>query len=521
MYIIPNFRGEEKVKYLRKSRQDDPLLSVAEVLERHEHMLDEWVERNQPEGGPIPEENTFREVVSGETIESRPQMLELLKRVESPKIKAIMVVEPSRLSRGDLQDIGYLVKILRYSNTIVITPTYAYDLNDERDRDLFERELMRGNEFLEYQKKILLAGRHQSVAQGNYIGSHAPYGYKKVWIKEGKKNCPTLEPHPDEAPAVKLIFEWYRDGVGAHAICDRLDEMHIHPRSGGLWSDSTLYDMFDNVHYIGKVRWNYRKVVKSVEDGQIVRSTPIAEDYLIFEGKHPAIIDMDLWDAVQAKKGQIPKTKKFKELVNPLAGILKCKCGRSMIRRVYPANKKWGPCAPRYTCSSRRGCDVGSALISDVMAMVIEAMESAIEDFETQIKNGAGNTVDLHQQLIDRLEKRLAELRDMEVKQWAEKMKSGMPDHVFKMLNDPTVAEIEDIEHALCEARNAKPTKVDITERVVTFKAALKALQDEDVTAKEKNKLLKACIETITYDRAKLEQRGDINPITLDFKLKI
>jgi hypothetical protein len=506
---------------LRKSRQDDPLLSVAEVLEKHEHMLDEWVERNQPEGGAIPEENVYREVVSGETIESRPQMMALLKRIESPKIKAIMVVEPSRLSRGDLEDIGYLVKILRYSNTIVITPTYSYDLNDERDRDIFERELMQGNSFLEYQKKILYAGRQQSVAAGNYIPTFAPYGYKKITVREGKKDCPTLEPHPDEAPIVKQIFEWYRDGIGAHIICNRLDEMHVPTRTGIPWSPSSIYDMFENVHYLGKVRWNYRKTIKRVEDGQIVKSTPIAEDYLLFEGKHPAIIDQELWDAVQSIRGSLPKHKKGTTLVNPLAGILKCKCGRSMIRKTYQDTRTKKPASSRYICMNRKGCDVGSATVHAVVDKVIEVLEYTIEDFEIRIEKGEDNSADIQKQLVERLEKRLSELRDMEVKQWAEKMKSGMPDHVFKQLNDPTVAEIEDIEHALWEAKNAVPEKVDIQERVVTFKAALDALRDEDVPVKEKNKLLKACIESITYDRAKAEYRGDHTPIHLDFKLKI
>lgn len=522
MYIVPSFRGEEKVKYLRKSRTDDPLLTVEEVLEKHERMLDEWVERNQPEGGPIPEENTFREVVSGETIDSRPQMKALLRKIESPKIKAIVVVEPSRLSRGDLQDIGYLVKILRYTNTIVITPAYAYDLNDDRDRDLFERELMRGNEFLEYQKKILYAGRTQSVAQGNFIASHAPYGYKKTTIKEGKKDCPTLEPHPEEAPVVKLIFELYRDGMGAHLICDRLDEMHVPTRSGRPWQASSIYDMFNNVHYIGKVRWNYRKSVKKVEDGQIIRSAPIAEDYLVFEGKHPAIVDQELWDAVQTIRGSQPKHKKGTELVNPLAGILRCKCGRSMVRKVYAEGRGWGNAsAPRFVCPNRKGCDVATARISDVMEKVFEVLEKTIEDFEVRIDSGVDDSVDLHRQLVERLERRLKELRDLEVKQWAEKMKHGMPDHVFQQLNGPVVAEIEEIGHALCEAKEAVPEPVDLGERVVTFKAALAALRDEDAPAKAKNKLLKACVECITYDREKPQRMGEQTPIYLDFKMKI
>jgi hypothetical protein len=116
----------------------------------------------------------------------------VLKQIESPKIKAILIVEVQRLSRGDLEDAGRLIKLLRYTNTLVITQPKTYDLRDEYDRDAFERELKRGNEFLEYQKKIMNRGTLLSVSQGNYVGSIPPYGYNKVWITEGKRKCPTL-----------------------------------------------------------------------------------------------------------------------------------------------------------------------------------------------------------------------------------------------------------------------------------------------------------------------------------------
>ena len=132
---------DELLLYLRKSRSDDPLLSVEEVLSKHETMLDEWCIRNM--GGKVPEENKFREIVSGETIEDRPEIKKVLSLIESPKYKAIIVVEVQRLSRGDLEDAGRLIKLLRYTSTKVITPTKTYDLNEEYDRDFFERELKR------------------------------------------------------------------------------------------------------------------------------------------------------------------------------------------------------------------------------------------------------------------------------------------------------------------------------------------------------------------------------------------
>ena len=80
MYYQPqiDFTPEEVLDYLRKSQSDDPLLTVEEVLAKHEAILDEWAEKNL--GGKVPEENKYREVVSGETIDDRPEMLKLLKQ---------------------------------------------------------------------------------------------------------------------------------------------------------------------------------------------------------------------------------------------------------------------------------------------------------------------------------------------------------------------------------------------------------------------------------------------------------
>lgn len=504
MYLVPQLKGEEKIKYLRKSRADDPLLAVEEVLAKHEQMLDEWVEKNQPEGGPIPEENTFREVVSGETLDSRPQMLELLRRIESPKIKAVVCVEPQRLSRGDYEDIGRLVKLLRYTNTLVITLQYTYDLNDDRDRDLFERELKRGNEFLEYQKRIMNNGILLAVQNGNYIGQRAPYGYKKVAYKEKGRICRTLEPIPEQAEAVRAVFEMYRDGYGTFKIADKLDEMKYTPPEGKRWSRETVVKMLTNVHYIGKVKWQQNKTVHKVVDGAILKKRPTAEEYLIFEGKHPAIIDQELWEAVKDKLGKNPRNKKETELYNPLAGLMFCKrCGRAMKAQKFQNTRKdGGPrCAPRYTCYDRKRCGVGSATMDEVLDEVVKILAEAIQDFEVRIDNGVDDSAEIHRRLIERLEKKLEELRALEKKQWDEKIKGKMPAHIFEALNSETVAEIEEVHHALCEVKNTAVEPIDLKERVITFKAAVDALRDPDAPPKEKNELLKACIERIEYER--------------------
>ena len=252
MYLkeMPKLTPEEILDYLRKSQSDDPLLSVEEVLQKHETILDRWAEEHL--GGKVPEENKFREVVSGETIKGRPEIQKVLRLIESPKIKAVKVVEPQRLTRGDLEDIGRLMKLLKHSNTLVITPERIYDLRDEYDWEAFERKLKQGNEYLEYYKKIQARGKLLSVSQGNYISPKPPYGFDRTKVMDGKRECPTLKENKEQADVVRLIFDLYvNTQMGRTRIARHLDSLHIKPPKGDHWQASSIKDMLRNVHYIG------------------------------------------------------------------------------------------------------------------------------------------------------------------------------------------------------------------------------------------------------------------------------
>lgn len=506
--------------YLRKSRSDDALLTVEEVLQKHETILDEWAENNV--GGKIAEENKYREVVSGETIDDRPEMIRLLKEIESPKVKAVLVVEVQRLSRGDLEDAGRLIKLLRYTNTLVITPQKTYDLRDDYDRDFFERELKRGNEFLEYQKKIMNRGRLLSVSQGNYIGSNVPYGFEKIWIKDGKRKCPILKEKPEEADVVRMIFDMYvNKDMGMTNICHALDDLGIKPPKGKYWSAASIKDMLINVHYIGKVKWNWRKTVTIVEDSEIIHTRPKSKmgEFLIYDGKHEGIISEELFNAAQEKQGRNHRAKAKTKIRNPLAGLLYCQCGRAMSLRTYKSHSS----SPRLLCDGQVHCKTGSCTFDEMIERVQGILEQCIEDFEVRLKNDEGDSLKLHTRLIKNLEKKLTELQAKELSQWEAQSdpdpSKRMPHEIFKQLNEKLLKEKEEVQQALCKAKDTLPHPIDYAEKVKRFKEALAALKNPEASAAEKNKLLKMCIDRIEYTRAKPERvRSNAKKVTVNGK---
>lgn len=499
MYREPiQLSNEELIEYLRKSRSDDPLLTVEEVLAKHERILDDFAIRNF--GGTVPPENVYREVASSETIDGRPEMLKILKAIESPKIKAVYVVEVQRLSRGDLEDAGRLIKLLRYTNTMVITPQRSYDLQDEYDRDAFERELKRGNEYLEYFKKIQERGRLQSVMDGNFIGSIPPYGYDKTFIKVGKKKCPTLIENKVQADVVRLIFDLYvNKDFGFRRICNYLDDLSISPPKGQYWSPAAVKDMVGNEHYIGKIKWNWRKGKIKVVDQEIVKTRPKAlpGDYIVVDGRHKAIIDEDLFNAAQEKRGRNHRAKPDTTLKNPLAGLLFCRCGRTMTMRKYKGRTSQA----RYICDDQARCNTGSATVEEIFNCVCAALKKHIKEFEVRLDSGEDTTAKLHEDMIHSLESKLKELEKKEINQWEKYTEEGMPKAIFDKLNEKVVTEKEATKAALRKARAEASVKIDYAQHIVKFSEALNTLQNPDISAELKNRYLKQVIDRIEYYR--------------------
>ena len=195
--------------YLRKSRADREAEARGEeeTLARHERILLDLAKRRSCHIGAI-----YREVVSGETISARPVMQRLLQEVESGMWDGVLVVEVERLARGDSIDQGVVARAFQYSDTKIITPTKTYDPNNEFDEEYFEFGLFMSRREYKTIKRRLNAGRVSSVQEGKYCGNKPPYGYRRVKLEHTKGY--SLEPIPEQAEIVKLIYNWYTYGIG-------------------------------------------------------------------------------------------------------------------------------------------------------------------------------------------------------------------------------------------------------------------------------------------------------------------
>ena len=479
--------------YLRKSRQDDPNETVEEVLAKHETMLQEHAVREF--GSKIPEENIYREVVSGESISDREEVQKVLAQIESPAIAGVLVKDCSRLSRGDLSDCAKVIDSFRFTSTLIATPMMTYDLNKKMERKFFQDELLRGNDYLEYTKEVLWQGRVAAAKRGCYTSPTAPYGFdrKKVgrdWVLEAN----------EDADAVRLMFNWYvNEDLSLGALARRMDDYGFRPPNGKKWARESIREMLKNEHYIGKIRFNNRHTVTVVEDGvQVRRMKKSADDEVIIsEGKHDGIVDPEVFDAAVNRLKNNPRKWSEDVLVNVLAGLLVCsKCGRVMISRKSKIART------RYMCPHKPQC-MKSAIASEVVDAVIVALEqSELPKLQTKLKNGDGDAAAIQKRRIAKLVKQMEDYREQEDNQYELLETKQYTQAVFDRRNAKLREKMDACEKELHLARSAMPKNVDYAEKIVTLEQAIAALRDPAVSNKDANRLLRTIVDRIEYSAA-------------------
>lgn len=493
--------------YLRKSRADDPSETVEEVLARHELMLQNYAIKKF--NHKIPDGNIYREVVSGETIGDRPEIQNVLNRMESPSILGVLVVDVQRLSRGDLIDCGTIINAFKYSHTLIVTPNKTFDLSDNDngqnyDIKILKLELNSGSEYLEYTKMILNRGKSLSVEKGNYIGSIPPYGYDKTIIDKNH----TLKINEHEANVVRLIYSLYLDNYGYTKIANELEKMGFYPRKSNHWNPAVIKDILNNPVYTGKIVWNRRKGVKKLKEGKTIKSRPINHNYLIKDGRHPAIIDDKTFEQAQIKMNNNPRIKKEKNMINPLSSLLYCQtCGKAMIYRTYKQSHS------RLLCNNQSHCHTKSARFQDVFDILIDTLMNIQNNFKFQYKNQDNKYISNYQTQIDDIKKELDKVEDKQNELYDLLENKIYTRDVFIQRNDKLAKEREKAQKKLKQLLSNMPKNINYEDKILEFKNVIAILKDKSINAEVKNKALKTII-------SKIEYKNEENRIILDVFLK-
>lgn len=492
--------------YLRKSREDrdKEKRGEAETLKRHREILTAHAARMG-----LYVEKIYEEVVSGETIQDRPKIQQLIADCYAGKYRGILVVEVSRLSRGNQGDAQTILDCLKFSNQnqglLVVTPTKTYDVaHNSDDEEYMEFELFMSRREYKMINKRLDRGRKQAVVEGQYMAAYRPYGYD---IQE-TRTTRTLIPNPAEAPVVEMMFNWAaHENLTPGKIARRLTDMGIPTYTGAKeWPRHSVRDILTNPVYMGKVRWNDRMQVKTMVDGQLHVSRPRSnhtEHFMLYDGKHPAIISEETFRAA-GSRFTTDRTKSGLALKNPLAGLLVCqKCGKSMHYQAHHVNPN---AQPRYTHPSSQLCKVKSAIAQDVLNAVVHSLKLYIDDFQVKVNNLPtvdASSVSSQIEALQKEQRRTEKKLDMLFDAWEDGTITNNEFVQRKALHND---RIESIKQQIDTLEQTIPEKEDYQEKIVRLSEALDLLLDQDLEAAIKNEYLKKILEKIEFSRENNEE---------------
>jgi site-specific DNA recombinase len=217
--------------------------------------------------------------LSGGTME-RPALQRLLADIAANLIDVVVVYKVDRLTRS-LTDFAKLVETFEAHGVSFVSVTQQFNTTTSMGRLTLNVLLS----FAQFEREV--AGERirdkfaASRRKGMWMGGNVPLGYDVA----GRR----LVVNEAEAKTVKLIFERYLEFGCVRALRTELDRLGIRSKrrvaetgrmiGGGAFSRGALYYLLRNRVYRGE----------AVHKG------------VAHPGEHEAIIDEDLWEAVQAK----------------------------------------------------------------------------------------------------------------------------------------------------------------------------------------------------------------------------
>lgn len=271
---------------------------------------------------------------SGKSITGRPEFTQMLQDVADDKdgVEYILVFKLSRFGRNAADVLNSLQYIQDFGVNLICVED---GIDSSKDSGKLTITVLSAVAEIERENILVqtMEGRKQKAREGKWNGGQAPFGY----TLDSKKGM--LVVNPDEAEIVKIIFnKFVNEGLGADSISNYLNQhgyVKTKYRSHELnyFTRSLVRKILDNPVYIGKIAYG-KSSTEKIKGTRDQYHRVQNDEFLLAEGLHDAIIDLDLWEGVRARREETGvkwvKTHSL-EHEHILTGLLKCPiCGVGM-----------------------------------------------------------------------------------------------------------------------------------------------------------------------------------------------
>jgi site-specific DNA recombinase len=335
------------------------------------------------------------------------EMISIARRSNKP-FEQILVWKYSRFARSREDSILYKA-MLKKAGVQVVSINEPFD--DTPTGRLLEAIIESLDEF--YSDNLgeeVTRGMRESAARGFYLSSKAPYGYRKIRVRDGNKERTKLEIEPTEASIVVDIFDRVINGKGLIEIVRELNNKGIPSPKGKGWGKTGVRIILTNEIYTGVFVWG--------------KNSKRGNDPVRTENTCPTIIDRETFLKVQALiKERIPKRVHPRRASSPflLSGIAYCGyCGKALIGKSAKSGefayyvcgtldkKGSGSCPAKYLNTDKFESSVIKQIkeriltresLIDLVRVVNDEMDEAIRSYQNELELVSSTIADINHRL--------------------------------------------------------------------------------------------------------------------------
>ena len=193
-----------------------------------------------------------------DSLDNRPQLRELLLKMEEGEVQHLWVYHMDRLSRNDVVSFQIRRKIIDNNVKLYVGDSNEYNLDNPSDKLMFR--IMEG--ISEFDNSIrserLRRGRLTHIKNGGWRGGPTPFGYKNVDSK--------LVIDKEESKWVKKIYEEYGNGKSLYYLRNYLMKNGVLSRRGNIvWNDNSIRNILTYTHYEGFYYYEDKSLKESVK----------------------------------------------------------------------------------------------------------------------------------------------------------------------------------------------------------------------------------------------------------------
>lgn len=293
--------------------------------------------------------------ISGSSIEGRAGLEALLTAAATlPRDFDVVLVDDSSRVARDLADALRVLQRLRFAGIRVIYISQGIDSSSEQAETLVAVHGLVDGLYLREMAAKIKRGLRGQLTRGLATGGRT-YGYRTVPVPDpnraGEKIGCRIEIEPTEAETVRLIFQWFANGLTIPQIITRLQQRGAPPPSGpgaiGAWRTGAIRRILANPKYRGIQVWGRRRNERKPGCRAIVARPVAPSEWQTLERPDLRIVDEELWHQVETVRRQ--RTATFNEhrqggrnllcgrpalagtSTHLFSGFLKCGvCGRSV-----------------------------------------------------------------------------------------------------------------------------------------------------------------------------------------------